>query len=187
MLYILQQLLQTWRWLFWDKLTFRSWEVGCFPLFPCRFAIAPAKWELHYRLTIHNTSTPNERRHVATICATHHPSTKTILPTKKLSQRRCPPSFPAFLIPRPASIVRFRLPLTPPQATDMPPKSTAAVYREVTTLDPPRDLPRLNKSACLWEKADLAKLGVDYQYDRFDEIVIGRGDEDVPAELLQGH
>jgi hypothetical protein len=69
----------------------------------------------------------------------------------------------------------------------MPPKSIAAVYREVTTKDPPRDLPRLNNSASLWKKTDLAKLGVDYQYDRFDEIVIGRGDEDVPAELLQGH
>jgi hypothetical protein len=66
----------------------------------------------------------------------------------------------------------------------MPPKST--VYREVGTMESPRDVPKLNKSASLWRKTDLAKLGVDYQYDRFDEIVIGRGDEDLPRELLQG-
>jgi hypothetical protein len=53
-------------------------------------------------------------------------------------------------------------------------------------MDPPREVPRLNKSASSWKKTDLAKLGVDYQYDRFDEIVIGKGDGDVPLELLQG-
>jgi hypothetical protein len=53
-------------------------------------------------------------------------------------------------------------------------------------MEPPRDVPKLNKSASLWRKTDLAKLGVDYHYDRFDEIVIGKGDEDLPRELSEG-
>jgi hypothetical protein len=66
----------------------------------------------------------------------------------------------------------------------MPPKSTR--HRQVGTLDPARDKLKLSRSACRWTKTDLAKLGVDYQYDRFDEIVIGnRGD--VPTEFLQGY
>lgn len=88
-----------------------------------------------------------------------------------------------FLTRRPPSVVRFRLPLTPPQGTDMPPKSTR--HREVGTMVPAEDKPALSKSASKWTKTDLAKLGVDYQYDRFDDIVIGKGD--VPAELLHGH
>jgi hypothetical protein len=72
---------------------------------------------------------------------------------------------------------------TPPQGTDMPPKSTG--YQEVGTMDLAGLKPSLNKSACQWTKRDLAKLGVDYTYDRFDEIVFGnRGD--VPTELSQG-
>jgi hypothetical protein len=44
---------------------------------------------------------------------------------------------------------------------------------------------KLNKSASRWRKTDLAKLGVDYRYDRFDEIVFGQ--DDVPPTLLQGN
>jgi hypothetical protein len=43
------------------------------------------------------------------------------------------------------------------------------------------DKPKLHKSAARWTKTDLAKLEVDYQYDRF-EI----GNADAPAELFQG-
>lgn len=66
----------------------------------------------------------------------------------------------------------------------MPPKSRR--YREVGTMDPVKDTPSLNKSASKWTKADLAKLGVDYKYDRFDEIQFGKH-EDVPRELLEGN
>ena len=70
----------------------------------------------------------------------------------------------SLLIFRP-SIVRFRLPLTPPQGIEMPPKST--LYREVGTKDSSPDVPKVNRSASKWTKADLGLLGVDYQYRCF--------------------
>jgi hypothetical protein len=76
--------------------------------------------------------------------------------------------------------VRLHLPLTPPQGTDMPHQDPR--YRGAGTKEPSDDTPRLNTSASQWKKTDLAKLGVDYQCDRLDEIVFG----DVAAELLQG-
>jgi hypothetical protein len=47
-------------------------------------------------------------------------------------------------------------------------------------MDPAGDKPKLNRSVSRWTKADLAKLAVEYQYDRFDDIVIGKGD--IPPE-----
>jgi hypothetical protein len=44
---------------------------------------------------------------------------------------------------------------------------------------------KLNKSASKWTKTDLAKLGVDYRHDRFDEMMFGQ--DDVPPTLLQGN
>lgn len=64
----------------------------------------------------------------------------------------------------------------------MPPNNPR--YQVAGTKEPFSDKPSLNKSACLWTKTDLIKLGVDYQYDRFDEI--GFGNDDMPTELLQG-
>jgi hypothetical protein len=64
----------------------------------------------------------------------------------------------------------------------MPPKPT--VYQEVGINAPPKDIPKLNKSASRWRKTDLVKLGVDYRYDHFEEIVIGKGDGDMPPDLL---
>jgi hypothetical protein len=86
------------------------------------------------------------------------------------------------LIFRP-SIVRFRLPLTPPQGTEMPPKSM--LYREVGTKDSSSDVQKINRSASKWTKADLGFLGVDYQYRFFDDIQIGIEDADLPPELLE--
>jgi hypothetical protein len=88
--------------------------------------------------------------------------------------------FVIFLTSRP-SIVRFRLPLTPPQGIEMPPKAT--LYREVGTQDPSADVPKVNKSASKWTKTDLLSLGVDYQYLRFDDIQIGIKDTDIPPEF----
>jgi hypothetical protein len=124
----------------------------------------------------------NDAAIVVIICRTHL-SIVTILQTNKLSQRRII-SLCTFLIVRHSSVVRFRLPLTPPQGTDLPPKSVR--YREVGTMDSAIDKPKLNKSASKWTKTDLTKLGVDYKYDRFDKIEVGnRGD--VPTELVQGN
>lgn len=80
---ILQQLLLTRRWLCCDELTFRSW-LFCAVLY--RFS-ALSRWGIALPTDHpqHVNTNCNERRHVAIICATHHPSTKTILPTKKLS------------------------------------------------------------------------------------------------------
>jgi hypothetical protein len=85
------------------------------------------------------------------------------------------------LIFRPLT-VRFRLPLTPPQTTEMPPKSM--LYREVGTKDSSVDVPKLNRSASKWTKADLRFLGVDYQYRVFDDIQFGI-ESDMPPELLE--
>ena len=87
------------------------------------------------------------------------------------------------LIFRP-STVRFRLPLTPPNGTEMPPKSTR--YRDVGTKDSFPDIPKFNRSASKWTKADLHLLGVDYQFRVFDDIQIEIEDGDMPPELLQG-
>jgi len=81
------------------------------------------------------------------------------------------------------SIVRFRLPLTPPHGTEMPPKS--ALYMEVGTKVWLSDVPKVNRSASKWTEADLGCLGVDYQYRAFDDIQIGTEDADMPPELLQ--
>ena len=86
------------------------------------------------------------------------------------------------LIFRP-SIVRFRLPLTPPQGTEMPPKST--LYREVGTQDSSADVQKVNRSASRWTKADLGLLGVDYRYRDFDDIHIN--DADMPPKLLESN
>jgi len=83
------------------------------------------------------------------------------------------------------SVVRFFLPLTPPQRTEMPPKRKQ--YRVVGTKDPSvRDVPKLHQSASKWTKTDLDLLGVEYQYDRFDNIPsrIGLEEADMPPELF---
>ena len=67
----------------------------------------------------------------------------------------------------------------------MPPKST--LYREFGTKDSLTDVPKVNRSASKWTKADLDLLGVDYQYNVFDDIRIGIEDADMPPELLQGN
>ena len=65
----------------------------------------------------------------------------------------------------------------------MPPKSTS--YRQVGTKDSLPDIPRVNRSASKWTKADLHLLGVDYHYRVFDDIQFGIEDADMPPELLQ--
>ena len=71
--------------------------------------------------------------------------------------------------------------MTPPQTTEMPPKST--LYREVGTKDSLLAVPKFNRSASKWKKADLDLLGVDYQYRVFDDIHID--DVDMPRELIE--
>ena len=65
----------------------------------------------------------------------------------------------------------------------MPPKSLAS--RDVGTKDSFADVPKVNRSASKWTKTDLGLLGVDYDYNVFDDIRIGVGDDDVPQGLLQ--
>jgi hypothetical protein len=65
----------------------------------------------------------------------------------------------------------------------MPPKAT--LYREVGTKDSSPHILKLNRSASKWTKADLHLLGVDYQYDAFDDIQFGIKDADMPSELVQ--
>jgi hypothetical protein len=65
----------------------------------------------------------------------------------------------------------------------MPPKST--LCKEVGTKDSSADVPKLNRSASKWTKADLVSLGVDYRFDVFNDIQIGIEDVDVPPELLE--
>ena len=67
----------------------------------------------------------------------------------------------------------------------MPPKST--LYREVGTQDSSADVPKVNRSASKWTKADLRLLGVDYQYREFDDIQIGIEDADMPPELVESN
>ena len=67
----------------------------------------------------------------------------------------------------------------------MPPKSTS--YRQVGTKDSSPDIPKVNRSASKWTKADLHLLGVDYQHRVFDDIQIGIDDGDMPAELLKSN
>ena len=66
----------------------------------------------------------------------------------------------------------------------MPSKSTW--YREVGTKDSSPDIPKFNRSASKWTKADLYLLGVQYQYRVFDDIQFGIEDADMPPELLEG-
>jgi hypothetical protein len=68
-------------------------------------------------------------------------------------------------------LVRFRLPLTPPQGTEIPPKSM--LYGEVVTQDSLTDVPKVTRSAFKWTKVDLGLPGVDYQYRELDDIQIG--------------
>src|SRR5579859_4018263 len=77
------------------------------------------------------------------------------------------------------SIVRFRLPLTPPQQVDMPPK-----YKEVSTKDAAPEVLKLKDWASRWGKRDLELLGVDYQYDKFEEVKIPASG--MPQELVAG-
>jgi hypothetical protein len=46
-------------------------------------------------------------------------------------------------------------------------------------------VPKLNKSASKWTKADLGLLGVDYHSDAFEDIQLGIRDGDMPSELLE--
>jgi hypothetical protein len=55
-------------------------------------------------------------------------------------------------------------------------------YKEVSTKDAAPDVFKFNKSASKWQKRDLDLLGVDYQYNRFDELVIPV--TNMPAELV---
>jgi hypothetical protein len=79
--------------------------------------------------------------------------------------------------PKSSSAVRFRLPLTPPQQTDMHPK-----YKEVSTQDAAPEVFKLRHKASRWRKGDLQLLGVKYQYDKFDEIKIPV--DGMPQDLL---
>jgi hypothetical protein len=96
-------------------------------------------------------------------------------PTEDPSESKCVPSVGMFY--RRSSTVRFRLPLTPPQVIDMPPK-----YKEVSTKEASPEVFKLKDSASKWRRRDLDLLGVDYQYDKFDEIKIPV--EGMPPELL---
>ena len=66
----------------------------------------------------------------------------------------------------------------------MPPKSTQ--YKEAGTKDAVTDVPKLSRSASRWKKKDLELLGVEYQYDRFDDIRIDVEEREMPSELLEG-
>lgn len=81
---------------------------------------------------------------------------------------------------RPSSprAVRFCLPQTPPEQTDIPLK-----YKEVGTKDVAPEVFKLKDLASKWRKRDLDLLGVNYQYDRFDEISIPV--DGMPSELLE--
>jgi hypothetical protein len=81
------------------------------------------------------------------------------------------------------SIVRFRLPLTPPQGSEMPPKSVQ--YREFGTKEATVDILKLNRSASKWRKTDLDLLGVDYDYTRCEDIHIPN--TGIPAELVESN
>lgn len=65
----------------------------------------------------------------------------------------------------------------------MPPKST--LYREVGSKDSSLDIPKVNRSASKWTRADLGLLDVDYQYRVFDHIQFGIEDSDLPTELFK--
>lgn len=59
------------------------------------------------------------------------------------------------------------MPLTPPPdaAPNIPPK-----YKEVGTKDAAPDVFKLNRLSSKWTGPDLDYLGVEYQYNEFDEI-----------------
>lgn len=83
------------------------------------------------------------------------------------------------------SIVRFYLPPAPPLGTERSPNPTQCLV--VGTKDPPvRDIPKFHQVASKWTKADLVMLGVNYEYDLFDNIgsKIGIEDADVPPEIF---
>jgi len=65
----------------------------------------------------------------------------------------------------------------------MPPK-TSQQYRDFGTKDAPPDVPRFNRSASKWKKADLDLLGIEYHYRVYDDIQFGV-DADMPSGLLE--
>jgi hypothetical protein len=62
--------------------------------------------------------------------------------------------------------------------------SESTWHHEVSPNDPCPEVPKVNNSGSKWTQTDLAQLGVEYVFDRFDKIEI---DGDVPAELLQSN
>lgn len=66
----------------------------------------------------------------------------------------------------------------------MPPPNSI-LYKEVGTKNPLANVPKLGRSASKWKKADLDLLGVEYQYDVFDNIRIAIDDVDMPPEIVQ--
>jgi hypothetical protein len=125
----------------------------------------------------HSISACHSRATHLPLTIIHHPNIPPKTHTKSSS-------FLLFLVVtfRP-STVRFRLPLTPPQGLEMPPKS--AQYREVGTMETAGNVPRLNKSASRWRKADLKLLGVDYDHESCNDIHIPNAG--MPAELVQSN
>lgn len=59
-----------------------------------------------------------------------------------------------------------------------------AKYNEVSTKDAAPEVLKLNQKASRWGKQELKLLGVDYQYDKFDEVNIPMND--MPDELVAG-
>lgn len=56
-------------------------------------------------------------------------------------------------------------------------------YREVSTKDAAPEVLKLGTSASKWKTEDLDLLGVDYQYDKFEEIKTPV--EGMPQELVE--
>jgi len=87
--------------------------------------------------------------------------------------------------------VRFRLPLTPPQAVRSPlfagdMTAPASRYKDVGTKDPAAEPPALGRSASRWTRRDLDLLGVQYQHDDFDSIDVIVEDREIPHDLRNG-
>jgi len=86
-----------------------------------------------------------------------------------------PPDLPSD--PR-SPFVRFRLPVAGTQQTEM-----SGDYKEVSTKDAAPEVLKLGTSASKWTTQDLDLLGVDYQYDKFEEIKTPV--EGMPPELMK--
>ena len=52
-------------------------------------------------------------------------------------------------------------------------------------MDAAPDTPKLHKSASTWTRQDLNYLGVEYQYEKYDEIKIPV--DNMPLELVAGN